>query len=104
MIWLSNYLKLKLLDVVMKTMNESEDKKMLEKLQEIIAEQLGIEAAEVQADSNFKDDLNADSLDLFEMVMAMEEEFGVEIPSEDLDKIATVQDVMDYLKNKGVEE
>lgn len=77
---------------------------MLEKLQEIIAEQLGIEASEVQADSNFKDDLNADSLDLFEMIMAMEEEFGVEIPSDDLDAIATVQDVMDYLKNKGVED
>ena len=88
----------------MKTMNESEDKKMLEKLQEIIAEQLGIEAAEVQAESNFKDDLNADSLDLFEMIMAMEEEFGVEIPSDDLDQIATVHDVMDYLKNKGVED
>lgn len=77
---------------------------MLEKLQEIIAEQLGIEAEEVKAESNFKDDLNADSLDLFEMIMAMEEEFGVEIPSDDLDAIATVQDVMDYLKNKGVEE
>ncbi|MCI7131662.1 MAG: acyl carrier protein [Lachnospiraceae bacterium] len=77
---------------------------MLEKLQEIIAEQLGIEAEEVQAESNFKDDLNADSLDLFEMIMAMEEEFGVEIPSDDLDAIATVQDVMDYLKNKGVED
>ncbi|MDD7643247.1 MAG: acyl carrier protein [bacterium] len=77
---------------------------MLEKLQEIIAGQLGIEAAEVQAESNFKDDLNADSLDLFEMIMAMEEEFGVEIPSDDLDQIATVQDVMDYLKNKGVED
>ena len=77
---------------------------MLEKLQEIIAEQLGIEAADVQAESNFKDDLNADSLDLFEMIMAMEEEFGVEIPSDDLDAIATVQDVMDYLKNKGVED
>ena len=77
---------------------------MLEKLQEIIAEQLGIEAAEVNAESNFKDDLNADSLDLFEMIMAMEEEFGVEIPSDDLDQIATVQDVMDYLKNKGVED
>ena len=62
---------------------------MLEKLQEIIAEQLGIEAAEVKAESNFKDDLNADSLDLFEMIMAMEEEFGVEIPSDDLDQIAT---------------
>lgn len=77
---------------------------MLEKLQEIIAEQLGIEAAEVQADSSFKDDLNADSLDLFEMIMSMEEEFGVEIPSDDLEQIATVQDIMDYLKNKGVEE
>ena len=80
------------------------NQKMLEKLQEIISEQLGIEAAEVKAESNFKDDLNADSLDLFEMIMAMEEEFGVEIPSDDLDQIATVQDVMDYLKNKGVEE
>ena len=77
---------------------------MLEKLQEIIAEQLGIETAEVKAESNFKDDLNADSLDLFEMIMAMEEEFGVEIPSDDLEQIATVQNVMDYLKNKGVEE
>lgn len=77
---------------------------MLEKLQEIIAEQLGIEAAEVQADSSFQDDLNADSLDLFEMIMLMEEEFGVEIPSDDLEQIATVQDIMDYLKNKGVEE
>ena len=77
---------------------------MLEKLQEIIAEQLGIDGAAVQPESNFKDDLNADSLDLFEMIMAMEEEFGVEIPSDDLDAIATVQDVMDYLKDKGVEE
>lgn len=77
---------------------------MLEKLQEIIAEQLGIEKEEVKAESNFKDDLNADSLDLFEMIMSMEEEFGVEIPSEDLEQIATVQDIMDYLKNKGVEE
>ena len=77
---------------------------MLEKLQEIIAEQLGIEAEEVKAESNFKDDLNADSLDLFEMIMAMEEEFGVEIPSDGLDAIATVQAVMDYLKNKGVED
>ena len=90
----------------MKTMNEkeSEDKKMLEKLQEIIAEQLGIEAAEVQAESNFKDDLNADSLDLFEMIMAMEEAFGAEIPSEDLDQIATVAAGVDYLMNKGGEE
>ena len=77
---------------------------MLEKLQEMIAEQLGVEAADVHEDSNFKDDLGADSLDLFELVMAMEEEFGVEIPSEDLEKIITVSDVMEYMKNKGVEE
>lgn len=77
---------------------------MLEKLQAIIAEQLGIEAGDVSAESNFKDDLNADSLDLFEMIMAMEEAFEVEIPSDDLEQLQTVQDVMDYLKNKGVED
>jgi acyl carrier protein len=77
---------------------------MLEKLQEIIADQLGIDAADVHTESNFKDDLSADSLDLFEMVMSMEEEFGVEIPSEDLENIQTVQDIIDYLKDKGVEE
>lgn len=77
---------------------------MFEKVQKIIAEQLGIEAETVQPTSKFKEDLNADSLDLFEMVMAMEETFDVEIPSEDLEKIATVQDVIDYIKNKGVEE
>ena len=65
---------------------------------------MGIEAGDVSADSNFKDDLNADSLDLFEMIMAMEEEFEVEIPSDDLEQLQTVQDVMDYLKNKGVED
>ncbi|GFI28312.1 acyl carrier protein [Lachnospiraceae bacterium] len=76
---------------------------MLEKLKEIIAEQLGIAADEIKAESNFKDDLGADSLDLFELVMSLEEEYGVEIPSEDLEKIATVNDVMEYLKAKGVE-
>lgn len=76
---------------------------MLEKLAELIKEQLNYDG-EVKAESNFKDDLGADSLDLFELVMSMEEEFGVEIPSEDLEKIETVGDVIDYLKAKGVEE
>ena len=58
---------------------------------------------EVKAESNFKDDLGADSLDLFELVMSLEEEYGVEIPSEDLEKILTVNDVIEYLKTKGVE-
>ena len=69
----------------------------------IIAEQLSVDESEIKAESNFKEDLGADSVDLFELVMALEEEFGVEIPSEDLEKIATVNDVIEYLKGKGVE-
>ena len=76
---------------------------MLEKMIPIIAEQLNVDEAEVRPEANFKDDLGADSLDLFELVMALEEEFDVEIPSEDLQSIATVNDVMEYLKSKGVE-
>lgn len=77
---------------------------MLEKMKPIIAEQLSVDEAEITEASNFKDDLGADSLDLFELVMALEEEFGVEIPSEDLESIATVKDVIDYLRNKGVQD
>lgn len=77
---------------------------MLEKMKEIIAEQLGVDGAEVSEKSSFKDDLGADSLDLFELVMALEEEYSVEIPAEELEKMATVGDVMEYLKGKGVEE
>ncbi len=76
---------------------------MLEKMKEIIAAQLNIDAEEVNAESRFKEDLSADSLDLFELVMALEDEYSVEIPSEDLQDLLTVQDVMDYLKGKGVE-
>ena len=76
---------------------------MLEKLKTIIAEQLSINEEEISAESNFKDDLGADSLDLFELVMALEDEYSVEIPSEDLEKLATVGDVAEYLKEKGVE-
>lgn len=77
---------------------------MFEKLKEIIAEQLSVDVESVTLEAKFKDDLEADSLDLFEMVMALEEEFGVEIPSEELETLVTVQDVVNYLKNKGVEE
>ena len=76
---------------------------MLEKLKEIIAEQLSVNEDEIKAESNFKDDLGADSLDLFELVMSLEEEYDVEIPSDDLANIATVEDVINYLKDKGVE-
>lgn len=76
---------------------------MLEKIKEIVADQLGIDEDDIKLESNFKEDLEADSLDLFELVMALEEEYGVEISSEDLEKIATVNDIIEYLKNKGVE-
>ena len=77
---------------------------MLEKLAAVIREQLNLEDVEITEKSNFKDDLGADSLDLFELVMSLEEEYRVEIPSEDLEKIATVGDVVNYLKEHGVEE
>ena len=76
---------------------------MLEKMKEIIAEQLSVEADTVTESSSFKEDLGADSLDLFELVMALEDEYSVEIPAEDLEQLTTVGDVMNYLKNKGVE-
>ena len=76
---------------------------MLERMKEIIAEQLNTDAAAITEESSFKDDLGADSLDLFEMVMALEDEYSVEIPAEELEKMSTVGDVMEYLKNHGVE-
>lgn len=76
---------------------------MFERMKPIIAEQLSVDEDQIKETSNFKEDLGADSLDLFELVMALEEEFGVEIPSEDLESIATVNDVIEYLKAKGVE-
>lgn len=76
---------------------------MLEKMKEIIAEQLSVDADSVTESSSFKEDLGADSLDLFELVMALEDEYSVEIPAEDLEQLSTVGDVMNYLKNKGVD-
>ncbi len=75
---------------------------MLERVKEIIEEQLNVEGVEITEATRFKEDLEADSLDLFELVMAFEEEYGVEIPSEDLEQITTVGSVIDYMKAKGV--
>ena len=75
-----------------------------EEMKEMIAEQLGVDADSVTEASSFKEDLGADSLDLFELVMALEDEYSVEIPAEDLEKLTTVGAVMDYLKAKGVED
>ena len=77
---------------------------MLENMKDLIADQLSIDADTITEESSFKDDLGADSLDLFELVMALEDEYSVEIPADDLQKLATVGDVMKYLKSKGVED
>ena len=77
---------------------------MLEKMKEIIAEQLNCDAESITLETSFKEDLGADSLDLFELVMALEDEYSVEIPSEELQDLSTVGAVIDYLKAKGVEE
>lgn len=71
---------------------------MLEKVKEIIAEQLGINADEITPESSFVDDLGADSLDIVELLMAFSDEFDVEISDEDAENISTVNDVLEYLK------
>ncbi len=76
---------------------------MFEKVKAVIVEKLNADGVEITESTSFKDDLNADSLDLFELVMALEDEFGIEIPSEELEKLVTVGDVLNYLKDKGVE-
>jgi len=82
---------------------------IFERLKEIVVDQLGVEAEEVVPSASFVDDLGADSLDLVELIMALEEEFSnplrkVEIPDEDAEKILTVQDAMDYIRDLGVED
>jgi acyl carrier protein len=69
----------------------------LSELQSILVEQLGVDASEVVETASFQEDLNADSLDLVEMIMEMEDKFGVKIPDEDAEKITTVGDAVDYI-------
>jgi acyl carrier protein len=71
-----------------------------QKIRKIIAEQLGVEEEEVTPEASFVEDLGADSLDTVELVMAFEEEFSIEIPDEDAEKILTVQNAIDYIKEK----
>ncbi|MDA8100557.1 MAG: acyl carrier protein [Nitrospiraceae bacterium] len=71
------------------------------KVKKIISEQLGVPESDVKPEASFVNDLGADSLDTVELVMALEEEFGVEIPDEDAEKIATVQNAIDYIKAKA---
>jgi len=82
---------------------------VFERVKKIVVEQLGVDESEVKPNASFVDDLNADSLDLVELVMSLEEEFSnetkrLEIPDEDAEKIKTMQDAVDYLKEQGVED
>ncbi len=79
-------------------MAKSQDE-IFQELRSIIADQLGVKAEDVTMDSSFTDDLGADSLDIVELIMALEEEFGLEIPDEDAEKIVTVGDAVDYVAN-----
>ena len=79
--------------------SRKENKIMLERVKEIVAESLNVEESTLSETTSFKEDLGADSLDLFEMVMAFEEAFEVEIPSEDLEQITTVGDVVKYIES-----
>lgn len=74
------------------------EEKMFEELKELIVEELNIAEANVTPEASFKEDLGVDSLDLFELVMSLEDKFGVEIPSEDLENLLTVDDVVKYIE------
>lgn len=72
---------------------------IFEKVKKIIVEQLGVEESDVNLESSFIDDLGADSLDIVELIMALEEEFDLEIPDSEAEKLATVNDAVEYIKN-----
>ncbi|CDN10301.1 Acyl carrier protein [Richelia intracellularis] len=73
---------------------------ILTKVKSIVSEQLSVDASEVKSEANFANDLGADSLDTVELVMALEEEFDIEIPDEDAEKITTVEEAVEYINNK----
>ncbi|HLS91506.1 MAG TPA: acyl carrier protein [Limnochordia bacterium] len=73
---------------------------VMDRVKELVVEQLGVDAEEVTEEASFIDDLGADSLDIVELVMAFEEEFDLEIPDEDAEKIRTVGDAVEYIKSK----
>ena len=77
---------------------------VVEKVKDIVVEQLGVNREEITPEASFIDDLGADSLDTVELVMALEEEFGLEIPDEEAEKISTVGLAIDYIKNKTSKE
>ncbi len=76
---------------------------MLEKMKTMLAEQLNCDAESITPDTSFKDDLGADSLDLFELIMLLEDEYNMEFPADELAGLNTVGDVIEYLKQNGID-
>ncbi len=77
------------------------NEELFEKVREVISEQLNVEEDEIVEEASFVDDLNADSLDIVELVMALEEQFGISIPDEDAEKIKTVGDAVSYIEQNS---
>ncbi|MBR1567990.1 MAG: acyl carrier protein [Lachnospiraceae bacterium] len=76
---------------------------MLESLKELISEQLSMDAEDIDLNTSFRNDLDVDSLDLFELIMAVEDKFNIDFPSSDAEKLDTVEDIMNYLRDHGVD-
>lgn len=76
---------------------------MLDTLKDIISEQLNVDAEDIDLYTSFRDDLDVDSLDLFELIMAVEDKFNIDIPSSDAEKIHTVEDIINYLHDQGID-
>ena len=89
------------MDTNLENRTENKGANMHPKVKDIIVEQLGVDPEKVKPEASFIDDLGADSLDIVELVMTMEEEFDIEIPDEDAEKLKTVHDVQEYLSKKG---
>lgn len=75
-----------------------------EKIKEVVAEQLGVDVSQITGETSLKDDLNADSLDLFQIIMSLEEEYGIEIPTEDAESIGTIGDIEKYLAQRSEDQ
>ncbi len=75
----------------------------IDKIKEVVAEHLSVDVSELKEETSLKNDLNADSLDLFQIIMSLEEEFGIEIPTEDTESIGTIGDIVKYLAKRNEE-
>lgn len=76
---------------------------MLQKIKEILKDRLDVDSENITEETSFRDDLGIDSLDLFEMVLCLEDEYGIEVPTEELEKMKTVKDVTEYMKSVNIE-